>query len=61
MGELGRVLMRCLMAEIPEKGIYMADCQVAEPAPSAVDEAIAERLWVLSEELVGEKFDLGRL
>ncbi|KAH7360887.1 short-chain dehydrogenase [Rhexocercosporidium sp. MPI-PUGE-AT-0058] len=46
---------------IPEKGYYMADCQVAEAAPSAIDEGMAKRLWVLSEELVGEKFDLKSL
>ncbi|CZR68061.1 related to short-chain dehydrogenase [Phialocephala subalpina] len=40
-------------------GVYMADCQYAEAAPFALDLKIAERLWSLSEELVGEKFPLG--
>lgn len=39
----------------------MADCQVAEAAPTAVDEGIAKKLWSLSEELVVEKFDLKSL
>ncbi|KAL5326576.1 hypothetical protein ACEPPN_004263 [Leptodophora sp. 'Broadleaf-Isolate-01'] len=47
--------------DIPEKGYYMADCQVAEPAPYAIDEGMAKRLWALSEELVGEKFHLKSL
>lgn len=46
-------------------GIYLEDCQVAEPATPgsgggvegyAVDPEAAERLWSLSEELVGERF-----
>lgn len=46
-------------------GIYLEDCQVAEPATPgsgsgvedyAVDTDAAERLWSLSEELVGERF-----
>ncbi|PVH78805.1 short-chain dehydrogenase [Cadophora sp. DSE1049] len=49
------------LSEIPENGYYMADCQVAEPAPSAVDEGITKRLWSLSEDLVNEKFDLKSL
>lgn len=39
----------------------MADCQSAEPAPSAIDEGMAKRLWTLSENLVNEKFDLQSL
>ncbi|PMD37074.1 NAD(P)-binding protein [Hyaloscypha variabilis F] len=40
-------------------GGYLADCQLAPAAEFATDPKIAERLWDLSEELVGEKFDLG--
>lgn len=40
------------------RGNYMSDCQVAEAAPYTTDEKIAERLWKLSEELVGEKFNI---
>ncbi|NND66755.1 MAG: SDR family NAD(P)-dependent oxidoreductase [Halioglobus sp.] len=45
-------------------GLYLEDCQVAEPAGPgsgngvedyALDTAAAERLWSLSEELVGER------
>ncbi|KUJ13092.1 NAD(P)-binding protein [Mollisia scopiformis] len=39
-------------------GVYMADCQYAEAAPFATDPKMAQRLWALSEELVGEKFSL---
>ncbi|KAK4938882.1 hypothetical protein LTR10_020789 [Elasticomyces elasticus] len=39
--------------------IYLADCQVSVPAPHAKDPNAAERLWQLSEEIVGQKFDLG--
>jgi len=39
--------------------IYLSDCQVAEPAAHASDPVAAERLWKLSEEIVGQKFDLG--
>ncbi|KAK4145072.1 short-chain dehydrogenase [Dichotomopilus funicola] len=38
---------------------YLSDCQFAEPAPHAGSLASAERLWKLSEVLVGENFDLG--
>ncbi|KAA8613696.1 FabG Dehydrogenase with different specificities related to short-chain alcohol dehydrogenase [Pyrenophora tritici-repentis] len=36
----------------PEKGVWLSDCQLAEPAEWAVNEEKAERLWKLSEELV---------
>jgi len=39
------------------KGLYLFDCQFRDPAPHASDPMAAERLWKLSEELVGEKFD----
>lgn len=38
--------------------IYLSDCQLAQPAAHASDAKAAERLWVLSEQIVGEKFDL---
>lgn len=51
---------------LAEKGaIYLENCQIAEPAVQgsssgvesyALDEAAAERLWALSEELVGQSF-----
>ena len=37
-------------------GLYLADCVEARPARYASDTAAAERLWTLSEQLVGEKF-----
>lgn len=41
-------------------GIYLLDCQRAKDEdlkPYAVDKNSATRLWALSEELVGQKFD----
>jgi len=40
----------------PEAGVYLADCQIADAkAPVyATRKDLAERLWKLSEELVGE-------
>ncbi|KAK0611908.1 hypothetical protein B0T14DRAFT_531259 [Immersiella caudata] len=38
------------------KGLFLNDCQFAEPAPHSKIATSAERLWKLSEELVGEKF-----
>ncbi|KIX95555.1 uncharacterized protein Z520_08675 [Fonsecaea multimorphosa CBS 102226] len=38
--------------------IYLSDCQVAEPAGWASDGRAAARLWKLSEDIVGQKFDL---
>ncbi|KAH6845838.1 hypothetical protein B0I37DRAFT_193064 [Chaetomium sp. MPI-CAGE-AT-0009] len=40
-------------------GLYLSDCQFTKPAPHASDPVAADRLWSLSEELVGEKFSLG--
>ena len=49
-------------------GLYLEDCQVGQPAtedkpaagyfPYALDEAAAEQLWALSEQIVGERFNL---
>ncbi|KAJ5815201.1 Short-chain dehydrogenase [Penicillium riverlandense] len=38
--------------------VYLSDCQFAKTAPHAVDVNVAERLFKLSEELVGTKFQL---
>ncbi|KAI1206088.1 retinol dehydrogenase 13 [Annulohypoxylon truncatum] len=38
--------------------IYLADCQFFPSADYTKNPAIAERLWLLSEDLVGEKFNL---
>ncbi|KAK6517491.1 hypothetical protein TWF281_004143 [Arthrobotrys megalospora] len=38
-------------------GYYLADCQFSTPKPWAVDEESAKKLWTLSEQIVGEKFD----
>ena len=49
-------------------GLYLEDCQIGEPVTEsnptagytdyALDEAAAERLWILSEDIVGERFTL---
>jgi hypothetical protein len=40
------------------KGLYLNNCQFQDPAPFAQKSESAEKLWHLSEELVGEKFEL---
>jgi NAD(P)-dependent dehydrogenase (short-subunit alcohol dehydrogenase family) len=39
-------------------GIYLDDCQFAEPSPWAKDDEAAEKLWDISERLVGEKMKI---
>ena len=47
----------CASAEALERpGSYLADRTFAEPSDYAADPDFAKRLWVLSEELVGESF-----
>ncbi len=41
-------------------GVYLSDCQIAEPAGHASDSKAADRLWHLSEKLVGQTFDLDK-
>jgi len=40
--------------------VYLDDCQLKRPSKWASDAEKAERLWRLSEELVGEKFISGK-
>jgi NAD(P)-dependent dehydrogenase (short-subunit alcohol dehydrogenase family) len=61
----------CWAATAPELdgrgGLYLEDCNIAEPAiseetpggflPHAVDPEAAKRLWAVSEELLGVRFD----
>lgn len=42
------------------KGLYLSDCQITEPFAHSNDPAAADRLWKLSEGLVGEEFNLER-
>jgi hypothetical protein len=39
-------------------GLYLADADIAkeQPKPAAMDPDTAEKLWALSEKLVGQKF-----
>jgi hypothetical protein len=39
-------------------GGYLANCQFAPAEGYATDAKIADRLWALGEELVGERFDI---
>ncbi|TEY46849.1 hypothetical protein BOTCAL_0312g00060 [Botryotinia calthae] len=39
-------------------GVFLSDCQITETAEYTTNPDYAERLWVLSEKLVGQKFDL---
>ncbi|KAL4750119.1 hypothetical protein BDW72DRAFT_194241 [Aspergillus terricola var. indicus] len=39
-------------------GSYLGDCQVEEVREYASDPELAKKLWLLSEELVGEKFSI---
>jgi NAD(P)-dependent dehydrogenase (short-subunit alcohol dehydrogenase family) len=52
-------LVAALDPQLGDEVIYLCDCQVAQPAAHASDPVAAERLWQLSEEMVGQKFDLG--
>ena len=44
-----------------EKGVYLSDCQIKRPSKWALDVEKAEKLWKLSEGLVGEKFIYGKM
>lgn len=37
-------------------GVLLNDCQIWKAPPYAVDKSVAEKLWKLSEELVGQEF-----
>lgn len=39
-------------------GDYLEDCSPAQPEAHVKDKQKAEKLWILSEKLVGQKFDL---
>jgi hypothetical protein len=49
-----------LTFRIDHNGAYLMDAGLApddEPKPYAYDKGIAERLWKLAEEIVGQKFE----
>lgn len=39
-------------------GSYIQNCQVGTPRQYALDGEKAKKLWIMTEELVGQKFDL---
>ena len=41
-----------------QSGTYLGDCQVREVRGYAQDPVLANKLWKLSEDLVGEVFDI---
>ncbi len=43
-----------------EKGVYLDECQITRPSKWTLDPVKAERLWRLSEDLVGENFGYGK-
>ena len=47
---------QCYLAAHPEvasvTGQYFSDCKITEPSPAARDDAMGERLWALSEQLL---------
>ncbi len=46
-------------AELEGKGgLYLDDCQIGDPADYAIDPEGASKLWAVTEEILGEKFDL---
>lgn len=49
-----------LTSETDQSGAYLYDCQIQEAQEYATDEQIAERLWVLSREMVGIKDPIER-
>lgn len=56
VGQGAATLLWAATADGIENGSYLADCAVAEPAPHATDPTEVDRLWVWSEEQVGEPF-----
>ncbi|RYP46225.1 hypothetical protein DL768_007544 [Monosporascus sp. mg162] len=50
-------LVAALDPELPARSpAYLANCQITEPFEYALDPGNAEKLWELSEQLVGQKF-----
>ncbi|RYP73965.1 hypothetical protein DL771_003276 [Monosporascus sp. 5C6A] len=50
-------LVAALDPELPARSpAYLANCQITEPFEYALDPENAEKLWELSEQLVGQKF-----
>ena len=41
-----------------DQGVYMSDCQFADAKAWATESSMAEKLWSMSEKMVGEKFNL---
>jgi NAD(P)-dependent dehydrogenase (short-subunit alcohol dehydrogenase family) len=44
--------------KVDQTKIYLEDCQLKDAAPYATDKKLAEKLWELSENLVGQKFTI---
>ena len=50
--------MNLQFRETAESGKFLRNCTVYDVMPYALDPTSAERLWELSEKLVGEKFEV---
>jgi hypothetical protein len=55
---MGRLMLTLSISA--ENGVYLEDCQMKRPSKWASEPEKAERLWKLSEDLVGEKFSHGK-
>jgi hypothetical protein len=44
-----------------EVGVYLDDCHLKRPSKWASDPVKAEKLWALSEKMVGERFGQGNV
>jgi hypothetical protein len=59
--KLLEIVLAAKQRRAPEaSGIYLSDCRITEAAAFATDATMADRLWHLSEDLVGQRFDLER-
>ena len=52
----GRRLCADRLRADTKNGVYLSDCQFVAAEPYAIDETNADKLWTLTEELVGQKF-----
>ena len=47
-----------MLTPVDDSGSYLEDCAIKEARDYATSHENAEKLWKLSEELVGQKFDV---
>ena len=49
-------LEECLTVDLAQSGAYLDDCQIGTAAEYAQNKENSEKLWKLTEEIVGQKF-----